>query len=58
MHGSVVRRLRWDPDYRPYNLGLGLKPNMQDKKEEDREIGRWRRVAEDEGGVREYWVRV
>lgn len=58
VHGSVVRRLRWDPDYRPYNLGLGLKPNMQDKKEEDREIGRWRRVAEDEGGVREYWVRV
>lgn len=57
VHGSVVRRLRWDPDYRPYNLGLGYKPNMQDRKEEDRDIGKWRCVNEDEDGVREYWVK-
>lgn len=58
VHGSVVRRLRWDPDYRPYNLGLGYKPNMQDRKEEDRDIGKWRCVSEDAEGVREYWVKV
>ena len=57
VHGSVVRRLRWDPDYRPYNLGLGYKPNMQDRKEEDRDIGQWKCVHEDEDEIREYWVK-
>ncbi|OJJ85234.1 T6SS phospholipase effector Tle1-like catalytic domain-containing protein [Aspergillus glaucus CBS 516.65] len=55
IHGSVVRRLRRDPEYRPYNLGLGLKLNMQDRREEDRDIGKWKCVSED--GLREYWVR-
>ncbi|ODM21003.1 hypothetical protein SI65_04056 [Aspergillus cristatus] len=54
VHGSVVRRLRRDPEYRPYNLGLGLKPNIQDRRE-DRDIGKWKCVSED--GLREYWVR-
>lgn len=56
IHGSVVRKLRQDPDYRPYNLGLGLKPDMRDYKEEDRDIGKWEQVRSD--GVREYWLRV
>lgn len=56
IHGSVVRKLRQDPDYRPFNLGLGLKPDMREYKEEDRDIGKWEQVRSD--GVREYWVRV
>lgn len=56
IHGSVVRQLRRDPDYRPYNLGLGVRPNAHECKVEDRDIGEWERVSAD--GVREYWVRV
>ncbi|RHZ58933.1 T6SS phospholipase effector Tle1-like catalytic domain-containing protein [Aspergillus thermomutatus] len=55
IHGSVIRRLRADPGYRPYNLGLGNKPNEMDKAEEDREIGEWRQIEND--GLRDYWVR-
>ncbi|KAE8150336.1 hypothetical protein BDV25DRAFT_172222 [Aspergillus avenaceus] len=25
IHGSAVRRLNWDPNYKPYNLGMGNK---------------------------------
>ncbi|KAH1788599.1 hypothetical protein KXX36_006044, partial [Aspergillus fumigatus] len=56
IHGSVIRRLRADPGYRPYNLGLGNKPNEMDKAEEDRNIGEWRRIEND--GLRDYWVKV
>ncbi|KAF4161147.1 hypothetical protein CNMCM6069_006110 [Aspergillus lentulus] len=56
IHGSVIRRLRAEPSYRPYNLGLGNKPNEMDKAEEDRNIGEWRQIEND--GLRDYWVKV
>ena len=56
IHGSVIRRLRADSGYRPYNLGLGNKPNEMDKAEEGRNIGEWRRIEND--GLRDYWVKV
>ncbi|RLM01927.1 hypothetical protein CFD26_108262 [Aspergillus turcosus] len=55
IHGSVIRRLRTDPEYRPYNLGLGHKKNEMDKAEEDRDIGQWRQIEND--GLRDYWVK-
>ncbi|THC94120.1 hypothetical protein EYZ11_006409 [Aspergillus tanneri] len=47
IHGSVINRLRNDPDYRPYNLGLGNKPNTMHRRAEYREIGRWRMVEDE-----------
>ncbi|EAW14274.1 T6SS phospholipase effector Tle1-like catalytic domain-containing protein [Aspergillus clavatus NRRL 1] len=56
IHGSVIRRLRADPEYRPFNLGLGNKPNDMQKAEEDRDIGQWRQI--EGNGLRDYWVKV
>lgn len=52
IHGSVIYRLRTDPEYRPFNLGLGRKPTGR---VQDRNIGKWNCI-EDEG-MRRYWVK-
>jgi uncharacterized protein (DUF2235 family) len=56
IHGSVLHRLRWDPEYRPYNLGLGNKPTMKEQQEEQREIGRWRHMSH--AKLCDYWVKL
>ena len=56
IHGSAVRKLRQDADYRPYNLGMGVRPQAQKFQAQDRNIGAWEQRGAD--GVRQYWVRV
>ncbi|RAL13900.1 T6SS phospholipase effector Tle1-like catalytic domain-containing protein [Aspergillus homomorphus CBS 101889] len=55
IHASVIHRLQQDPEYRPYNLGLGHKRLATDKVER-RDIGQWRRVQH--GGLCDYYIRV
>ena len=56
IHGSVIERLRRDPEYRPYNLGLGRKVAEKQGSMAHRDIGRWRHV--EHAGMCDYWVRV
>ncbi|PYH40338.1 T6SS phospholipase effector Tle1-like catalytic domain-containing protein [Aspergillus saccharolyticus JOP 1030-1] len=59
IHASVIHRLQQDPEYRPYNLGLGQKrvPTTTSLDHvERRDIGQWRRVQH--GGLCDYYVRV
>lgn len=51
IHGTVIDRLRAEPDYRPFNLGLGRKPDTDSV----RDIGKWDCI--EETGLRQYWVR-
>ncbi|RAH83187.1 sporulation associated protein [Aspergillus japonicus CBS 114.51] len=52
IHASVIHRLQQDPEYRPYNLGLGHKRHQIER----RDIGQWRRMQH--GGLCDYYVQV
>ncbi|KAE8404320.1 hypothetical protein BDV37DRAFT_282868 [Aspergillus pseudonomiae] len=41
IHSSVFHRLRYDRDYKPFNLGMGHKDQEQS------ELGQWRRIEHD-----------
>ncbi|KAJ1715166.1 hypothetical protein NYO67_2718 [Aspergillus flavus] len=56
IHSSVLHRLRYDPEYKPYNLGMGNKGTAKEQDDEQREIGQWRRIAH--GKLCEYWVKL
>ncbi|GES56851.1 sporulation associated protein [Aspergillus terreus] len=55
IHGSVVRRIVSDPDYRPYNLGFGKKSRQMDYETERREFHSWHHVKK--SGLTEYWIK-
>ncbi|RAK77670.1 T6SS phospholipase effector Tle1-like catalytic domain-containing protein [Aspergillus fijiensis CBS 313.89] len=63
IHASVIHRLQQDPEYRPYNLGLGHKRvptttslDRHQHQIERRDIGQWRRMQH--GGLCDYYVQV
>ncbi|KKK20793.1 hypothetical protein ARAM_003826 [Aspergillus rambellii] len=56
IHASVLRRLRNDPKYRPYNLGLGNRPKEIDASDEERDIGKWQHI--EHAGFCDYYVRI
>ncbi|KAL4891815.1 hypothetical protein BDV59DRAFT_203088 [Aspergillus ambiguus] len=55
IHGSVIRRVLSDPDYRPYNLGFGKKPYQMDQEAEKREFEPWSNIKK--SGLSDFWVK-
>ncbi|KAH8433374.1 T6SS phospholipase effector Tle1-like catalytic domain-containing protein [Aspergillus melleus] len=53
IHSSVLYRLKHDPEYRPYNLGLGNRSIGDDGRVD---IGKWQRVSHH--GLCEYFIRI
>ncbi|KAE8356411.1 hypothetical protein BDV28DRAFT_110819 [Aspergillus coremiiformis] len=56
IHSSVLHRLRGDPDYRPYNLGMGNKVPLKGGQEEERQLEQWRCISH--GKLCEYWIKL
>ncbi|KAB8238238.1 T6SS phospholipase effector Tle1-like catalytic domain-containing protein [Aspergillus alliaceus] len=56
IHASVLHRLGYDREYRPFNLGMGNKTTVEEKREELQQLTRWKRVVHDK--LCEYWVKM
>ncbi|KAE8381268.1 hypothetical protein BDV26DRAFT_278854 [Aspergillus bertholletiae] len=56
IHSSVLHRLNYDPEYKPYNLGMGNKGTVKEQRDELSELAQWRRIAH--GKLCEYWVKI
>ncbi|KAK8117574.1 uncharacterized protein PG998_005855 [Apiospora kogelbergensis] len=57
VHGSVVRRMQLDPDYRPGNLIIGGGGRGMRRAPEEYGMGEWECVAEEGDPVGEVWVK-
>ncbi|KAK8057631.1 hypothetical protein PG996_011568 [Apiospora saccharicola] len=57
VHGSVIRRMRLDPDYRPGNLIIGGGGRGMRRAPEECGMGDWECVAEEGDPVGEVWVK-
>ncbi|KAK8076498.1 hypothetical protein PG994_003770 [Apiospora phragmitis] len=57
VHGSVIRRMKLDPDYRPGNLIVGGGGRGMRRAPEDYGMGEWECVAEEGDPVGEVWVK-
>ncbi|KAK8015624.1 hypothetical protein PG991_008512 [Apiospora marii] len=57
VHGSVIRRMQLDPDYRPGNLIVGGGGRGMRRAPEEYGMGEWDCVAEEGDPVGEVWVK-
>ena len=57
VHGSVIRRMQMDPDYRPGNLIVGGGGRGMRRAPEEYGMGEWECVAEEGDPVGEVWVK-
>ena len=57
VHGSVIRRMQLDPDYRPGNLVIGGGGRGMRRAPKEYGMGEWECVAEEGDPVGEVWVK-